>query len=97
MLQLKQCKVEKDDDQLILAMLSKLGSDYSVFVSTFHIGKLTIPNWKMPFLDAFIKSLTNKHDKLVHMGIIRSSKDQALFASGPKYLNSKGKKKNQKA
>ena len=27
-LQLKKCKVEKDDDQLILAILSKLGSDY---------------------------------------------------------------------
>ena len=31
-LQLKQCKVEKDDDHHILAILSKLGSNYSVFV-----------------------------------------------------------------
>ena len=37
---LKQCKVEKEDDQLILAILSKLGVDYSVFVSTFRAGKL---------------------------------------------------------
>ena len=29
---LKQCKVDKEDDQLILAILSKLGSDYLVFV-----------------------------------------------------------------
>ena len=28
--QLKLCKVEKEDDQLILALLSKLGADYSV-------------------------------------------------------------------
>ena len=35
---LKQFKVEKEDDQLILAILSKLGVDYSVFVSTFCVG-----------------------------------------------------------
>ena len=29
-LQLKQCKVEKEVDQLILAILSKLGPDYSI-------------------------------------------------------------------
>ena len=27
-IQLKLCKVEKEDDQLILAILSKLGADY---------------------------------------------------------------------
>ena len=95
-LQLKQCKVEKDDDQLILAILSKIGSDYSVFVSTSHTRKLTTMNWKIPTLNAFIESLTNEHDKLVHMGIIRSSKDQALFASGPKDTKGKGNQKNQK-
>ena len=64
-----------------------------MFVSTFHIGKLTISNWKMPTLNAFIKSLTNEHDKLVQMGSMRSSKDQALFAGEPKATNTKGKKK----
>ena len=44
---LKQCKMEKADDQLILTILSKLGVDYSVFVSTFCVGNLTIPGWKM--------------------------------------------------
>ena len=43
-LQLKQCEVEKEDDHLILSIISKLGSDYSVFVSTFHTRKLTTPN-----------------------------------------------------
>ena len=42
--QLKLCKVEKEDDQLILAILSKLGANYSVFVSTFHSVKLSTPN-----------------------------------------------------
>ena len=42
--QLKMCKVEKEDDQLILSILSKIGVDYSVFVSKFHSVKLTTPN-----------------------------------------------------
>ena len=96
-LQLKKCKAVKEGDHLILAILSKLGLDYSVFVSSFHMGKLTTPNWKIPSLDAFIKTLTNEHDKLVHMGILRSSKDQALFASGSKYSKGKGKQNNSKA
>ena len=91
---LKQCKVEKEDDQLILAILSKIGADYSVFESTLCAGKLTTPGWKMPSINAFIESLTSEHDKLVQMGIIRSSRDQALYVSGPKDM--KGKVKQQK-
>ena len=62
---LKQCKVEKEVDQLIIGILSKLGANYSVFVSTFRVGKLTTPRWKMPTLNAFIESLTSEHDKVV--------------------------------
>ena len=69
MFQLKLCKVEKEDDQLILAILSKLGANYLVFVSTFHSVKLSTPNWKMPTLKSFIESLTQEHDKLIQMGI----------------------------
>ena len=87
---LKQCKVEKEDDQLILAILSKIGADYSMFVSAFRAGKLTTPGWKIPTLNAFIESLTSEHDKLVHMGIIISSHDQALHVLKPKYLKGKG-------
>ena len=43
-LQLKQCGIEKKEDQLILSILSKLGPKFSVFVSTFHSGKLTLRN-----------------------------------------------------
>ena len=41
-LQLKQCGIAKKEDQFILSILSKLGPEYSVFVSTFHSGKLRI-------------------------------------------------------
>ena len=40
-LQLKQCGIKKKDDQLVFAILSKLGPDYSVFFSTFYATKLT--------------------------------------------------------
>ena len=93
--QLKLCKVEKEDDQLILSILSKISAYYSLFVSNFHSMKLTTPNWRMPTLDAFIESLTREHDKLIQMGIIRSSRDQALVAGGPKVANDKGKQKDE--
>ena len=40
-LQLKQCGIEKKDEQLVFSILSNLGPDYSVFVSTFYATKLT--------------------------------------------------------
>ena len=83
--------MEKGDGQLILSILSKLGADYSMFVSTFCARKLTTPRWKMPSLNAFIESLTSEHDKLVQMGIIWSSHDQSLYVSRPKDLKGKGK------
>ena len=89
---LKQYKVEKEDDQLILPILSKLGDHYSLFISTFRVGNITTHGWNIPSLNTFIESLTSEHDKLVQMGIIRSSHDQALHVSGPKYLKCKGKK-----
>ena len=52
--------------------------------------------WKMSTLNAFIESLTNEHEKLFQMGIIRNSKDQALFVGGIKVTNRKGKKSIQK-
>ena len=49
----------------------------------------------MPTLNSFIESLTQEHDKLIQMGIIRSSRYQALFAGGPKVANDKWKQKDE--
>ena len=92
---MKQCKVKKDEDQLILVILTKLNADYSVFVSTFQTVRLTTPNWKIPTLDSFIQSLTSKNEKLIQMGIIQSSKDLALVARGDKVANDKGKQRDE--
>ena len=43
-LKLKQCGIEKKEDQLILSILLKLGIEFSIFVRTFHSGKLTLQN-----------------------------------------------------
>ena len=45
----------------------------------------------MPTLESFIESLTEEHDKLIQMGIIQSSRYQALVTGGPKVANEKGK------
>jgi hypothetical protein len=41
--QLKACRVDKskEEKQMVLTILSKLGLEYSVFVSTFHSVRLT--------------------------------------------------------
>ena len=59
-LQLNQCGIEKKDEQLILSILSKLGPNYFVFVSTFHLRNITAQNWKMPSLASFMESLTQE-------------------------------------
>ena len=88
--------MEKDEDQLILSILTKLNANYSVFVSTFQTVRLTTPNWKIPTLDAFIQYLTSENDNLIQMGIIRSPKDQApLVARGYKVPNDKGKQRDE--
>ena len=91
-LQLKQCGIKKKNDQLVLAILLKLVPYYSLFVSTLYATKLTSRTWKMPSLADFMESLTQEQDKLVMMGTIKPSKDQALV-DGDSRVDSKGKKK----
>ena len=76
-----------------MTILSKLGPDYSVFVSTFHATKLIARTWNMPKIVEFIESLTQEKDKLVMMGTIKPSKDQALVAGDSK-VDSKRKRKD---
>ena len=49
----------------------------------------------MPTLDSFIQSLTSENDKLIQMGIIRSSKDLDLVARGDTVVNDKGKQRDE--
>ena len=73
-LMLKQCGIDKKEDQLIISILSKLGPEYSIFVSTFHATGIAIWNWKLPSLSTFIDSLSKNQDKLVHMEDLKIAK-----------------------
>lgn len=89
----KQCGITKSDEQLILSILSKLGSQFSVFVSTFHSVRMSIPRWKFPTLSDFIEALTQEENKLFQMGAIKTSRDLALLAGESSGANDKGGQK----
>ncbi|KAH9316607.1 hypothetical protein KI387_025234 [Taxus chinensis] len=92
---LKECKVEKKDSQLILSILSKLGPEYSVFISTFHAMKATLGSaWKMPSFDSFSSQLIREQDKLIQMGTLKS-KSHALVANKGKKNEKKKETKDQ--
>jgi len=58
--QLKACGVDKykEEKQMVLTILSKLGPEFFVFMSTFHSVRFTSgATWKMPSLEDFIESL----------------------------------------
>jgi hypothetical protein len=79
--QLKACGVDKskEEKQIILTILSKLGPKFSVFISTFHSVKFASgATWKIPSLKEFIKSMTQKKTKIINMGEIKGPKAHAL-------------------
>jgi hypothetical protein len=83
----------KGEEQLILSILSKLGPEYSVFVSSFQASKLTQEKWKMPPLNDFIEALTQEKSNLVQMGAIKHSKNQELVATDAPKSSGKDKEK----
>ena len=92
-LQCKQCRIERKDDKFVMSMLRKIGSEYFIFVSTFHSKIASIPNWKIPSLYGFVDSLIQEKDKLVQMGVLQTSKNQALLMSDSTNAKDKGKHK----
>jgi hypothetical protein len=75
------CEVDKlkEEKQMVLTIFSKIGLEFSVFVSTFHSIKFASgANWKMPSLKDFIKSLTQEQTKFINMGTIRGPRVHAL-------------------
>jgi hypothetical protein len=79
--QLKSCGVDKlkEEKQMVLTILSKLGPKLSVFVCTFHTVRFTSgATWKIPSLEEFIESLTQEKNKLINMGTIKGPRAHAL-------------------
>jgi hypothetical protein len=98
LLQLKACGVDKltEEKQMVLTILSKLGPEFSIFVSTFHTVRFAFgATWKMPSLEDFIESLTQEQTKLINMDTIKGSRAHALTVhdAGHTYHKSKDKDK----
>jgi hypothetical protein len=96
--QLKACRVDKskEEKQMVLTILSKLGPEFFVFISTFHTVRFASgATWNMPSLEDFIKSLTQEQTKLINMGQIKGPKAHALIVQdgSHKYQKSKDKDK----
>jgi hypothetical protein len=96
--QLKACGVDKykEEKQMVLTILSKLGLEYLVFVSTFHSVSLSSrATWKMPSLEVFIESLTQEQNKLINMGKIKGPKVHSFTVhDGSSHQNHKSKDKD---
>jgi hypothetical protein len=94
--QLKACGVDKskEEKQTVLIILSKLGPEFPVFVSTFHSVKFSSgATWKMPSLEEFIESLTQEQTKLINMGKIKGPKVHALTVQDGSHQYHKSKDK----
>jgi hypothetical protein len=96
--QLKACGVEKSEEkQMVLTIISKLALEYSMFVSTFHLVRLTSrATWMIPSLEAFIESLTQEQNKLINMGKIKGPEVHEITVqdgSGHRYHKDKEKYK----
>jgi hypothetical protein len=96
--QLKACGVDKskEEKQMVLTILSNLGPEFYVFVSTFHTVRFASgATWNMPSLEDFIESLTQEKTKLMNMGTIKGPRAHALTVhyGSHKYKKSKDKDK----
>ena len=64
-LQCRQSRIERKDEKNVLSILSKIGSEYFVFVSIFHSKREAFPGWKIPSIDSFVESLIQEQEKLI--------------------------------
>jgi hypothetical protein len=82
---------------MVLTILSTLGPEYSIFVSTFHLVKFSSRSTlTIPSLEAFIESLTQEQNKLINTRKIKGPKVHALTVqdvSGHQYHKYKYKDK----
>lgn len=93
---LKDCRIDKNDAQLVYNLLDKLPSEYAAFVSRFHTHRLAQgSSYTSPLFDSFTKMLILEQSKLTTMGILKSSKSQDLVGNKGNQSN-QGKGKDHK-
>jgi hypothetical protein len=70
----EECKIKMDEEHCIYLILSKLGSAYSVFVSTFYVTREALgTTYQKPTLESFCVALIREQDKLVQLGVINTA------------------------
>jgi len=64
-----------EEEHCIYVILSKLGSSYFVFVSTFYAMRKALGEeaYEKPSLESFCASLIHQEDKLVQFGVINTT------------------------
>jgi hypothetical protein len=71
----EECKIKMEEERSIYLILSKLGSAYYVFVSTFYAMREALGEevYEKPTLESFCASLIREEDKLVQFGMINTA------------------------
>ena len=88
----EECMIKMEEERCIYLILSKLGSAYSVFVSTFYAMREDLGEdaYETPTLDSFCASLIREEDNLAQLEVINTvgTSNKALVAQQkdkPKY------------
>jgi hypothetical protein len=79
----EECEIKMEEEHCIYLILSKLGSAYSVFVSTFYAMREALgKSYQKPTLESFCAALIREEDKLVQLGVINTAgtSNKALVA-----------------
>jgi hypothetical protein len=98
----EECKIKMEEECCIYIVISKLGSAYYVFISTFYVMREALGKaYKRPTLESFCVSLIREEDKLVQLGVINiaGTSNKALVAQHkdkPKYPKKKHHRYNNK-
>ena len=80
---------------MILTILSNIGPEFYVFVSTFHTVRFASrATQKMPSLEDFIESLTQEQTKLINIGAIKGPRAHALTLHDGRHNYQKSKDKD---
>jgi hypothetical protein len=69
----EECEIEMEEECCICIILSKLGSAYSVFVSTFYSTREALgKDYQKPTLESFCVALIIEEDKFIQLGVINA-------------------------
>ena len=68
-----ECQLDLSEDRCIYVILAKLGSAYSIFVSTFYATKEALGSaYQKPSPESFCDALIRDQYNLVHLGVINT-------------------------